>query len=216
MKRTHLIILLAGFGLLLNACGKIYKPRAEHGSNSIVYERSYLDPAYEINTASMVSSETFLIGEFNIYQDAVGRVTFSAFGGATNGKPDWIRNIEISNLKLSPYLKLSLSNNGSSSLSTNLINCQLFYTYYPMDNSGKKKVLLANFVEYNSSENEVIMQPINDDLTNLFKEQIFGGKLEILFKFAPTPHDIGKLNLRYTIPFDFDYTYSSKEASKKD
>lgn len=215
MRRNRIIAILC-LALLLGSCAKMYKPRADQGSNSIIYERSYSDPAYEISTASMTSSKTFLIGEFNIYQDAVGRVTYSAFGSATDGKPNWIRNVEISNLKLSPSLKLTLYNSGSSSLSNTLTNCQLFYTYYPMDNSGKTKVLLANFIEYNASKDEVIMQPVNDDLTNLFKEQIFGGKLEILFKFAPTPHDVGKLNLRYTIPFDFDYAYSSKEADKKD
>ncbi|HRO76141.1 MAG TPA: hypothetical protein PLP27_08355 [Crocinitomicaceae bacterium] len=212
MKKRKIIFVLS-LVLVLGSCGK--KVHTGQGTNTVIYERSHLVDAYEIQTAPMLQNETFVIGDVNVYQDALGLVAYSALGGATNGKPDWVKDIVIRNLKLSEHLKISLYNDGAS-LANNLVNCQLFFTYYPMDNSGEKKVVLANFVEYNSSKNEVIMQTTGNDLTTLFKEQVFGGQLELVFKFAQTPHSVGKMKLRYTIAFDFAYTFASKEAKKKE
>lgn len=207
------ILLILSTSLLIAACGK--NVSKGQGTNTVIYERSYLVNAYEIQTASMVQTETFVIGDVNIYRDALGLVATNALGGATNGKPDWVKDIVISNLKLSSYLTIDLYNDGAS-LASNLVNCQLFFTYYPIDNSGEKKVVLANFVEYNTAKKQVVLQPINDDLTTLFKEQVFGGRLELVFRFAQTPHSVGKMNLRYKLPFDFAYTFVSKEAKKKE
>ena len=212
MKKRKMICLLS-IVLLLGSCGK--KVHTGQGTNTVIYERSHLVDAYEIQTASMLQNETFVIGDVNVYQDALGLVAYSALGGATNGKPDWVKDVVIRDLKLSQHLKISLYNDGAS-LANNLVNCQLFFTYYPIDNSGEKKVILANFVEYNTSKEEVILQPTGDDLTTLFKEQIFGGQLKLVFKFAQTPHNVGKMKLRYRLPFDFAYTFASKEAKKKE
>lgn len=212
MRKTEIIFVLS-LVLLLGSCGK--QVRTGQGTNTVIYERSYLVDAYEIQTAPMLQNETFVIGDVDVYRDALGLVTYSALGGATNGKPDWIKDVVIRDLKLSQNLKISLYNDGSS-LANNLVNCQLFFTYYPMDNSGEKKVVLANFVEYSTSKEEVILQPTGEDLTTLFKEQVFGGQFKLVFKFAQTPHNVGKMKLRYTIPFDFSYTFLSKEANKKE
>lgn len=215
MKKREIIFVLS-LVLMLGSCGK-QQIRKGDGTNTVVYELSYLDDAYDIKTAPMLPSETFVIGDVDVYSDALGRASYSIMSGATDGKPDWVRNVELSNFRLSPHLKISLYNQGTSNLSNNLVNCQLFFTYYPVDNSGQKKFVLASFVEYNAAKSEVIMQPTSENLTSLFKsQQIYGGKLELVFKFAQTPHDIGVMKLRYTIPFDYAYSYESKVAKKKE
>lgn len=211
-KHFNLLFISCSFLLSLSACQK--QVRSQDGSNSVVYSRNYSDH-YKIGTASMVQNETFVIGDVNVYQDAMGQVAYSAFNGATDGKPDWVKNATISNIKLSEYVTINLTDDNSK-LKSNLVNCQLFFMYYPMDNSGKKKVLLANFVEYNSSKDEVILQPTGEDLTKLFKNEVFGGQLVLKIMFAQTPHDVGTLRLWYSIPFNFNYSFQSKESGKKE
>lgn len=212
MKENVKIIFVCGFIFSIMACTK--KPNSVSGTNTMVYDRSYEDH-FEIETAPMLQKETFIIGNVNVYQDAMGQLAYSAFNGTTNGKPDWVKDATISGLKLSEHVKVGLINDNSN-LSSNLVNCQLFFTYYPVDNSGEKKVLLANFVEYSSSEQEAVMQSTGEDLTALFKEQVVGGELRLEFKFAQTPHNVGKMRLWYRIPFDYSYSYSSKVAKKKE
>lgn len=212
MKKSLKIILALSVVLSFMGCTK--KPMTANGTNSMIYNRSYEDH-YKIDVASMVQNEVFIIGDVNVYQDAMGQLAYSAFNGATNGKPDWVKDATINGLKLSDNLTVGLSNDNSN-LSSNLANCQLFFTYYPTDNSGEKKVLLASFVEYSSSKQEAILQSTGTDLTSLFKEQVTGGQLRIEFKFAQTPHNVGKMRLWYSLPFDYSYTYSSKVAKKKE
>lgn len=204
--------LIVTFSISMMACTK--KANSMNGTNTVVYTRSYEDH-FEIQTAPMLQTEVFIIGEVNVYQDAMGQLAYSAFNGSTNGKADWVKDATISELKLSEYLEVGLSNDNSN-LSSNLVNCQLFFTYYPTDNSGEKKVLLANFVEYKSSGQKVILQPTGNDLTSLFKEQVVGGQLRLEFKFASTPHTVGNMRLWYRLPFNYSYTYSSKAAKKKE
>jgi|GEM_PF-5133932 len=205
---TFALVLLSG------ACKK--NIHTGEGTNNVVYERKYADH-YEIETAPMLQKQTFVIGDVDVYRDAMGMVTQIVFGSEINDKPNWIRNVTISDLKLSEHMKINLTNDNSN-LHNNLVNCQLFYCYYPIDNSGEKKVLLANFIEYNASGEEVIMQPTGQDLTSLFTQQFTqqhtGGQLRLVFHFSQTPHDVGNMRLWYTIPFSYAYTFSSMEAKK--
>lgn len=212
MNKAKTIILSSSLLFLLTACKK--NTDTEQGSNTVIYEREYMNH-FEIEVASMLPSETFIIGDVNVYQDALGQVTSSALSGKTNGKSNWIKDVVISNLKLSEHLEIGLVNDNSN-LNSNLVNCQLFFTYFPFDNSGEKKILLANFIEYSKSEEKVVLQSVGKDLTTLFKDQILGGKLELVFKFAQTPHNVGNMRLWYSIPFDYVYTYASKKAEKKE
>lgn len=198
------------FVFLLLGCGK--EERVQNGSNNMIYERDYIDH-YKIDVAPMVQKETFVIGDVDIYRDILGQVAQNT-NGSTNDKPDWVRKVTISNTKLSEYITIGLTNDNTN-LSTNLVNCQLFYTYYPIDNSGEKKVLLANFVEYKAADKKVVMQPIGDDLTSLFSQQQAGGQLQLSFQFGSVPHTVGKMRLWYSIPFKYNYSFSSMEAKKK-
>lgn len=198
------------FILSLVACEK--NIHTIEGTNSVVYRRDYGDH-YKIEMAPMVQKETFIIGEVDVYKDVMGHVAQDASGSSINGKPYWIKDITIRDLKLSEHIQIGLTDDNSN-LNSNLVNCQLLYTYYPADNSGEKKVLLANFVEYNASAKRAIMQTTGQDLTSLFAEQHASGSLRLVFQFGQTPHNVGKMRLWYTIPFSYAYTYSYMESKK--
>lgn len=157
---------------------------------------------------------TYHIDNAYVYTDVLGVVASMAAGGKTDDKANWYKDITISDLKLSSYLNIKLSATSGYNLSSNLTDCKLIYSYYPMDNSGEKKEVLAFFDSYDAANKVVKMIPVSQDLTNLFKTNNYG---DLYLKFSFSQSGVGEYAyLEYTVPFDYSYSYSTKSSKKKE
>jgi hypothetical protein len=193
----------------LSSCNK-YKPSTMGGDNSIIYESP------SMNGEKMTPSKfgnIYYIDNVAVYTDIYGVVSDMATSGMTNDKPNWVKDIVIQNIKLSDYFRIKAS--GLTGFGNLMTDCKLIYSYYPIDNSGEKKVILAMSDGYDNSTKEVKMISMGQDLTALFKENKYNsGKLYLDFKFNDSPNDYVYIN--YYIPFDYSYQFTNKEASKKE
>lgn len=195
---------------LLFSCKKEMKHGNISGNNSIVYESDYM---YQYKFRPLSIGNTYIIKyHLDVYSDVVGRVSILASGGKTNGKADWFKDIEISNLKLVDDVKISLSGSNLN-FSNDLINCKLIYSYYPIDNSGKKTKILATFNGYSPSEGKVSLSSSGENLINLFKENP-DGNLYLEFSFTQNAAADQYANLGYSVAFHYDYSYTTMESKK--
>lgn len=211
MKINHLF-LIAGIALVAFSCNKEHLSTPS-GNNSIIYESKSMS---NYKFTPYQTGMTYHIDNVSVYNDILGVVASIASGGKTDDKANWYKDITISNLKLSSYLKIKLSSTSGYNLSTNLTDCKLIYSYYPIDNSGEKKEVLAFFDSYDSANKVVKMIPVSQDLTSLFKTNANNyGDLYLKFSFAQNGGS-EYAYLEYSIPFDYDYSYKTKEAKKKE
>lgn len=181
------------------------------GTNSIIYESK---PMSNYKFSPSQYGLTYHIDNAYVYTDVLGVVASMAAGGKTDDKANWYKDITISDLKLSSYLEIKLSATSGYNLSSNLTDCKLIYSYYPMDNSGEKKEVLAFFDSYDAANKVVKMIPVSQDLTNLFKTNNYG---DLYLKFSFSQSGVGEYAyLEYTVPFDYSYSYSTKSSKKKE
>lgn len=209
--QSQLILSLLLVMPVLFSCKKEKNLGNPSGTNSISYQSDY---TYQYKFRPLSIGNTYIFQyDIDIYSDILGRVTFLASGGKTDGKADWFRDIVISNIKLIDDVNISLSGSDLN-FSHDLINCKLIYSYYPVDNSGQQKKVLATFNGYNSSEAKVKLSSSGEDLTNLFKENPVGGKLSLEFSFSKNAAVGQYANLGYNIAFDYHYSYTSMASTK--
>ncbi|MCO5259524.1 MAG: hypothetical protein M9916_05220 [Crocinitomicaceae bacterium] len=208
MKSIVYLLLATTLILSCKKEGNHYNP---NGNNTIVYESDYMYP-YKFKPLS--SGNRFIIEyHLDVYQDILGQIAYSANGSKTDGEADWFKNLTVSNLKLSDEIKIKLTDSDLN-FSNDLTNCKLIYSYYPIDNSGKKTRLLATFNGYNSSDKTVSLISTGNDLSSLFQENS-SGTLYLDFSFSKSATADNYANLTYLIAFNYDYSYTGMASAKK-
>ncbi len=194
--------------VLLSSCKKENPSNVINGSNNIVYKTGYMNN-YKFRPLAIGNTHV-VVYDFDIYSDILGQVAKTALGGKTNGKADWINNIEIKNLQLKDELQVSISGSDLN-FASDLLNTQLVYTYYPPDNSGKRIKVLASFMGYDSFYGKVKLSPVSENLETFFSLFPYG-VLSLEFAFSKNSSDNQYANLNYSFPFHYDYSYTNMES----
>lgn len=178
------------------------------GNNSQVYRSPQGYPSKI--TPSLVGN-VLIIENADVYPNILGIVSGMANSGTTNDKLDWVKDIQISNLRLSSNAHVEIISDGSSFVRNHLTDSKLIYSYYPSDNSGEKKVTLANYNGIGNTSSQINYMTTGEDITQLMKDNP-GGQLYVSFSFDA--NSSAPVSLGYYISFDYDYSYSTMESKK--
>lgn len=176
------------------------------GNNFHVYET---EQGYPAKLKPSATGNVLIVENADLYPDILGIVAGMANSGMTNGKLDWVKDMQISELKLNEETYIRVS--GASGFGSNITNSNLIYSYYPTDNSGEKKITIASYGGYDSSNGRIKYTISGENVTELFKTNP-GGKLYFNFSFNNNASDY--VYMDYHIAFSYDFAYSTM-ASKK-
>lgn len=206
-RNGHFFTLLLIASLLLNGCYGDHVSTMQ-GDNNVVYSNNYM---YPIKFEPSKYGNRIYVDNVDIYAQALGQTAYSSNGSLTDGKPDWSKEIIISNIHLTSNLEVKLSGGG---MSNNLLDAKLIYAYYPINNSGKKEIVLATYASYNASDSKINFDVFDRNLTSTLKENYGSGEMYFTFKFANSKDD--NAYLTYTIPFNYQYSFKQKQAKNKE
>ncbi|MBC9811665.1 hypothetical protein H9Y05_04170 [Crocinitomicaceae bacterium CZZ-1] len=189
--------------LVLAACKK---DSVMTGSNTQVYRSPQ---GYPSKITPTLVGNVLIIENADVYPNIMGIVSGMANSNTTNDKLNWVKDIQISKLRLAYDVHVEIISDGSSFVRNHLTDSKLIYSYYPSDNSGEKKVTLANYAGIGSTSSQINYTSTGEDITQLMKDNP-GGQLYVSFSFdanSPSPVSLG-----YYIAFDYDYSYSTMES----
>lgn len=197
-KQIFAILLLV---ISISSCKK--DPGIAAGSNSLVYESdAYV--SVMTNFSPVVNTAELEVDNVNPYNHMIGEVMSTGLEATINDNGVAISNVQITDIKITSlelYCPYDLSD-----FDNYLTNCDVLLQY--LDNSANWVTSeLGTFSSISNSQNKVLFNTANGDLTNFMKNK----PNRIVFKFNFSGVPTSELEVKYRVGFDYNYTYEVEE-----
>jgi hypothetical protein len=199
MKKQIFASLL--FVISISSCKK--EPGISSGSNSLIYESDAF-VSVMTNFSAVSNTANLEVDNANPYNHIIGEVMSTGLQSTINSNGVAISNVQITDIKITSlelYCPYDLSD-----FSNYLTDCVVSLQY--LDNSANwVSSELGTFSQVNNSSRKVLFNTANGDLTTFMKNK----PNRILFKFDFNGMPMSDLEVKYTVGFDYNYSYEVVE-----